>query len=396
MKLQGFWGFCAGMSVLAAAIPASAADPVQPGSAFYVGGNVGYGFGTASATLSDPGAATAGGTNQTGGMFGGVQGGYEHYLPSRLMLGVELDASFTGYMDLSQVMSYRATGAGGANEQLEYLATARGRVGYGLGNWGIGSWTPFLTGGVAWASTRYSRTDFTTGFEDATAGRLRAGYVVERRHRPCARQELVGADGISLHQPRRHRLPGSTRASRYELAVRPASLSPRPQLSLRPRTATRATRRSAEPRPTTSGPGSFEIHGQDDLRSSGGYPAFQRALRAARTACRPSGRGPPDLDDIALFLGMRLWQGGEFYFNPRSSCRAPASPARRAPPAIHSGEAQKSNFPLPALQSHLALLPAPGIRPRQARRTKVEGDYLASSPAPRTCRASPSRSANSR
>ena len=44
--------------------------------------------------------------------------------------------------------------------------------------YGLGSWTPFLTGGFAWASTRLSRTDFTTGVEDATAGRLRAGYVV--------------------------------------------------------------------------------------------------------------------------------------------------------------------------------------------------------------------------
>src|SRR4051812_10946378 len=128
MKLHEIWGLCAGVAALTAALPASA-DPVQPGSAFYFGGNVGYGFGNATATLSDPGG-TAGGTNQTGALFGGLQGGYEHYFPNRLMLGFELDASFTGYMDLSQVMSYRATGAGGANEQLEYLATARGRVGY--------------------------------------------------------------------------------------------------------------------------------------------------------------------------------------------------------------------------------------------------------------------------
>src|SRR5471030_929415 len=172
MKLHDFWGLCAGAAVLAAAFPAAATDPAPLGSAFYVGGNVGYGFGNATATLSDPGG-TAGGTNQTGAMFGGLQAGYDHYLPSQLMLGVELDVSFTSYMDFAQVMSYRATSAGGANEQLEYLATARGRLGYG-----IGSWTPFLTGGLAWASTRYSRTDFTTGFEDATAGRLRAGYVV--------------------------------------------------------------------------------------------------------------------------------------------------------------------------------------------------------------------------
>ena len=71
--------------------------------------------------------------------------------------------SFPDYRDLAQVLSYRATGTGTANEQLEYLASLRGRAGYAMG-----AWTPFVTGGIAWASTRYSRTDLTTGNEDAS------------------------------------------------------------------------------------------------------------------------------------------------------------------------------------------------------------------------------------
>ncbi len=156
------------------ALPALAEEPASPASGFYVGGHVGYLFGNATATFADPiGVATAGGTTPYGAFFGGVQVGYEHHFASRLMLGVELDMSFAGAEDLAQVLSYRATEAGTANQQLEYLASLRGRVGYDFGRW-----TPFLTGGIAWASVRSSRTDLTTGDQDTSPGNVRAGWVV--------------------------------------------------------------------------------------------------------------------------------------------------------------------------------------------------------------------------
>jgi high affinity Mn2+ porin len=56
----------AGAAVLTALLlplPAVAADPPTTPSGFYVGGHVGYGFGNATATLSDPiGGASSGGT----------------------------------------------------------------------------------------------------------------------------------------------------------------------------------------------------------------------------------------------------------------------------------------------------------------------------------------------
>jgi high affinity Mn2+ porin len=157
-----------------APIPAVADEPGGLRSGFYVGGHVGYIFGNANATLGDPtGIASAGGVTGYGAFFGGVQAGYEHFFASRLMLGIELDASLPGTHDLAQVLSYRATGTGTANEQLEYLASLRGRAGYAMG-----AWTPFVTGGIAWASTRYSRTDLTSGNEDANPSNIRLGYVL--------------------------------------------------------------------------------------------------------------------------------------------------------------------------------------------------------------------------
>src|SRR5258708_28702867 len=131
-------------AALQLATPAKA-DDIRGRSGFYVGGHVGYMFGNANATLGDPiGVAAAGGITPYGAFFGGVQAGYEHFFASRLMLGIELDASFADYLDPVQVLSYRATGTGTATEQLEYLPSLRLRVGYALGGW-----PPFPTRAIA-------------------------------------------------------------------------------------------------------------------------------------------------------------------------------------------------------------------------------------------------------
>jgi len=71
----------AAAAVLLAPVAANATDPgpspVGVPSGFYFGGHVGYGFGSATATLGDPiGVASAGGTTEYGMLFGGVQAGY--------------------------------------------------------------------------------------------------------------------------------------------------------------------------------------------------------------------------------------------------------------------------------------------------------------------------------
>ena len=342
--------------MLTATLPALA-DPVWPRSAFYFGGNVGYGFGNATVTLSDP-AGTAGSTNQTGTLFGGVQAGYDHYFPNRLMLGIEVDASFTSYMDLSQVMSYRATGQGGANEQLEYLATARGRLGYG-----IGSWTPFLTGGLAWASTRYSRTDFTTGFEDATAGRLRAGYVVGAGIDHAldkswsARFEYLytnlGATGFQFGS-------GARYDSQYDLH--------RFRVGLNYRFGQDGeAAKSAEPDDT--GPGSFEIHGQSTFIFQG-YPAFSAPYDGPNSL--PAVGQARETWTTSLFLGVRLWQGAEFYFNPELLQGFGVASTTGAA-GYPNGEAQKSNFPYPRFNpSRFFLRQEFGLG---GKTEKIDGEY---------------------
>jgi high affinity Mn2+ porin len=350
-------------SLLMAPLPALAADPAAPRSGFYVGGHVGYMFGSANATLGDPtssasgGIASAGGVTGYGSFFGGAQAGYELFFASRLMLGIEVDMSFPDYRDLAQVLSYRATGTGTANEQLEYLASLRGRAGYAMG-----AWTPFVTGGIAWASTRYSRTDLTTGNEDANPSNIRLGYVlgggVDYRldSRWSARAEYLytnlGLTGLAFASaPARYDSQYDLHRFRVGLNYKFGEADDRNEKA------------------NDRGPGTWELHGQTTFIYQG-YPPFN-ALYSGPNSFPPEGQSR-ETWTVSAFLGVRLWQGGELYYNPEllqgfgvaSTVGAGGYP---------NGEAQKSNFPYPRYNtSRIFLRQEIGLG---GEREKVEGEY---------------------
>jgi high affinity Mn2+ porin len=327
--------FAALASTLLAPTFARAADPA-PSSGFYAGGHAGYLFGTANATLSDPtGGATAGGTTAFGSLFGGVQVGYEHVFSTRLMLGVEADVSFSDFMDLAQVLSYRATSAGNANEQLEYLAILRGRIGYSLGGW-----TPFITGGVAVGSFRTALIDATTGNEDASSGNRRVGYAVgagiDRAldSRWSARLEYLytafDLTGLRFASPARY-------DSQYGFQRFRAGLNYHfgaPESGKTVDDDGTAADRS---------PGSFEVHGQSTFIYQG-YPPFGAPYDGPQSL--PSNGQSRETWTTSAFLGVRLWQGGELYFNPELLQGFGLGDTTGAA-GFPNGEAQKSNFPYP-------------------------------------------------
>jgi high affinity Mn2+ porin len=278
------------------------ADDERNRSGFYVGGHVGYTFGNANATLGDPiGVAAAGGITPFGSLFGGVQAGYEHFFASRLMLGIELDASFSDYLDPVQVLSYRATGTGTATEQLEYLATLRGRLGYDMGGW-----TPFLTGGIAWASTRFSRIDLTTGNEDANPSNIRLGYVLgggldyRLDQRWSARAEYLytnlGLTGFLFGSaPARYDAQYDLHSFRVGLNYKFGEVD------------------DPKKKRDDRGPGSWEVHGQTAFVFQG-YPPFAAPYDGAQSL--PSNGQSRETWAVSAYLGVRLWQGGELYYNP--------------------------------------------------------------------------------
>ena len=351
---------CLVIAMLLAAIqPAmqAQADDWRRRSGFYAGGHVGYMFGNANATLGDPiGVAASGGTAPYGTFIGGVQAGYEHFFPSRLMLGVELDASFPDYLDLAQVLSYRATGTGTATEQLEYLASLRGRVGYDMGGW-----TPFLTGGIAWASTRFSRIDLTTGNEDANPSNVRAGYVLgggidyPLDPRWSARAEYLytnlGLSGFVFGSaPARYDSQYDLHRFRVGLNYKFGEVEEKKE--------------KADDR----GPGSWEIHGQTVFVFQG-YPPFGAPYDGPQSL--PSNGQSRETWAMSGFLGVRLWQGGEFYYNPELLQGFGVAQTQGAG-GFPNGEAQRA-FPYPHYStSRLFLRQTIGLG---GEREKVESDY---------------------
>ena len=330
-------------ALLLASAPALAADPA-PSSGFYVGGHAGYLFGNATATLSDPtGMATAGGTNNYGMLFGGVQAGYEHVFPSGLMLGIEADLSFPDFMDQSQILSERFNANGIANEQLQFLGTLRGRVGYSFG-----SWTPYLTGGLALGGFRTALTDSITGNEDATPGNKRLGYAVgagiDRAlgdHWSARLEYLYTALGPSGFQFAGSGPTYSTPArydSQYDFHMFRIGLNYHFGAA-EPEKEKQDKDRSTSDR----GPGTFEVHGQSTFIYQG-YPAFSAPYNGPQSL--PNSGEAQQTWTTSAFLGVRLWQGAELYFNPellQGFGLADTTGAAGFP----NGEAQKSNFPYP-------------------------------------------------
>ncbi len=130
-----------GLSLLACDGPAVAADiplkapqlqAVYDWTGLYIGAHAGFSHGSSSAVLSDPAATVTG--NVFDGMIGGVQAGYNCRLPSGLLLGVEADFTFRITSPRMRWSPRSATARSDVTEQWDYVATARGRLGYTTGS----------------------------------------------------------------------------------------------------------------------------------------------------------------------------------------------------------------------------------------------------------------------
>jgi high affinity Mn2+ porin len=96
----------------------------------------------------------------TGSYVTGLQGGYNVVLPSRLLLGVELDETFPNSDVLlppsiqgSQTVFAPLLGQATYQEVIYHSGTARGRIGYAADNWLV-----YGTAGFAWSYDRLTRT----------------------------------------------------------------------------------------------------------------------------------------------------------------------------------------------------------------------------------------------
>jgi high affinity Mn2+ porin len=319
-------------SAVAADIPLKAprTQQVYDWTGLYFGAHAGFGRGDSSATLRDPAVAAT--TNTFGGPIGGLQAGYNIQLPSRIVLGFEADVSFPNYIDGNSVISTLATAKSYVVEQMDFVGSARGRLGYAAGPWLF-----YATGGLAFTGERFLNTP-AIGSDEKKLG-MRVGWAagggVEVAFAPhwSLKLEYLYSEfqngGVQFAS-------GAATASTLNFqSVRvglnrkidwPGNGNPTPLAAL------------VDPESDR-----WEIHGQTTYLPQG-YPGF-RAAYTGPNSLTPAPQAQATWSS-SLFLNVRLWEGGELYYNPELLQGFGLNDTVGAG-GFPNGEAQKSNFPYP-------------------------------------------------
>jgi high affinity Mn2+ porin len=307
-------------SSLPVKVPADAR--IYDWTGFYVGGHVGLALGNSNwtANATTPGAPQVAGSlsmyespnvfYESGSWLMGIQGGYNYMLHNRVVLGVEADATFPTFQDLSGLSTGGITnfnsptlGAVSYSEVMLSSGTLRARIGYAPGNWLF-----YATGGLAWTYDSQDLMQLGPGVDES---RLlwrfgwAAGGGVEV---PIAPSWTVRGEFLWMGFPTQtvnYPLSGQRISSdlaleqfrlglnyRFDDPTRPAAFAPSrfvPAMDI------------------------FAVHGQATFADQG-YPSFRSPYEGNNSM---SGGGQNrETFDLTLSTGVKLWQGAEFWANP--------------------------------------------------------------------------------
>jgi len=289
---------------------------------FYVGGHVGLATGNSSwtANATTPGAPPVSGSlsmyrapdafYESGSWLMGVQGGYNYMLRDGGVLGVEADATFPTFQDLSGLstggianFTSPTLGAVSYSETMLSSGTLRARVGYAPSNWLF-----YATGGFAWSFNSQDLTQLGPGVDES---RLlwRFGWVAGAGvEMPVAPSWTLKAEYLWTGFPNQavnyqqsgQRISSDLSLQQLRLGLnyhfddpsRPAAYSPSrfvPALDI------------------------FAVHGQATFVNQT-YPAFHSPYEGTNSL--PGGGTSRETFDLTLSTGVKLWQGAEFWANP--------------------------------------------------------------------------------
>ena len=298
--------------VLTKAPPPAAASEYD-WTGFYVGGHLGYAWGSSNWTTT-PGAAGSLDMFQgfdvfkgTGSFFAGLQAGYDYMLPNRFVIGAEADASFPSIQN-PEGISIGGTstfsspvGPESYSETVLSSGTVRGRIGYAPGNWLL-----YATGGFAWTYDQLTLTQLAAGTTDMPfLWRLgwAAGAGVEvpvAPHWTASIQYLYSDYGHS-------NVLFANAAQQIDSDLSLQEL----RAGLNYRFGDDAAPANVSARTPDSDIVNF--HGQTTFTWQG-YPAF-RSPYEGTNSLPGSGEGRETLD-ATLYAGVRLWDGAELWLNP--------------------------------------------------------------------------------
>ena len=314
-------------------IMATKAPPIPYGTpsgynwtGFYAGVHMGVAWGSSNWTA---GPGISGSTNlfqtldafdEGGSFFAGIQGGYNYMLPNRILLGAEIDASFPAWPTAPTGVNPFGVSIGGGStftsptlgavsfaETVLASGTMRGRIGYAPG-----SWLLYATAGFAWTYDRQSLTQVATGNSETpflwrlgwTAG---AGVEVPIAPHWTARAEYLFFDYGHNNQP----LFAVTQPVNSDFLLQELRAGVNRQFG------NDTTPAFAAPLVTkakaATDPDLVNFHGQATFTWQG-YPAFRSPYEGAQSL--PGGGQGRETADATLYVGVRLWQGAEFWINP--------------------------------------------------------------------------------
>jgi high affinity Mn2+ porin len=298
----------------------------------YLGGHVGFSRGRTGATIVGPDTSQQ--TTSLGGLYAGVQGGYNYVLPSGVLLGLEADLSFPNYLARDDVAFWQDQAGGVAlREKVDFLGSLRARFGALIDP----AWLVYGTGGVAWSHGRFLQGDATDDDISQKILRWRLGWTIglgsEVALAPnwSARLEYLytqfGASDVLFDSSDRY-------SSHYDLHTVRLGLNRKLGAGAPLDAPVAASRRF---------PFEWEIHGQATYIQQG-YPRF-RAPYSGENSFTPWAQTRETLS-VSAFIGIKVWQGGEFYFNPEL-LQGFGLHATSGAAGFPNGEAQKSDFPYP-------------------------------------------------
>jgi len=266
---------------------------------FYVGGHVGYSRGNARVTVADDDPTNF--SHSFGSLTAGLHGGYNYVLPSRFLLGIEADMSFPNYLSADDVVWFRTTPDTDIAEKIDFMSTVRGRFGYAFDHWMV-----YATGGFAWSLGRFLQTpgagddiDKTLHLHTGWAAGAGAEFAIAPRW--TARLEYLyrnfGHAEVMFPS-------GTIAGSSYDVHTIRGGLN----YMLGPPVAYSGDFAASQ----TQFP-NWEIHGQTTYIQQG-YPAF-RSPYLGVNSFTPWAQ-TRETWSTSAFLGLKLWEGGELYYNP--------------------------------------------------------------------------------
>lgn len=305
-------------------LKAPPSPPLFDWTGFYFGGHVGYATASSSWLATEVGApapALGGAVDLfnsydafkgTGSFFHGLQAGYNHMLPSRLVVGFEADLSAPNTIAGNQTISSPLIGQADYGDTVLLSGTARSRVGYAFDRW-----MAYGTGGFAWSYDRLMRSQ-TIGIPaggSASGGTVEsallwrfgwtvgAGVEVPITPKWTAKAEYLVSDfgrgSVTF--------PAGAQRFDSDLMTQTVKLGMNYQLG----------GDLAKSDVFTKGPSAldldnFSLHGQTTFVSQYAFP-FSAPYHGAHSLDRNSGRETWDVD---FFVGVRPWQGAELWIDP--------------------------------------------------------------------------------